>query len=215
MAKLLDILLCVVAGCLILWLVGAAVQATDHTPTQRPKGLAPHGDLIVVGGQAGRTGIDPYKPPGLPPGATIERETGYIAGLDLKPSAGHETPSWTVLAQGNGASRVEDLPAAVRALHGKQVVLAGFQYLLFSMRKIREFALVGSHTKCCFGIPPGVGDHVIVQLARGEPDAPLTLAPFRVEGTFRLRPQNLNEDGSGPLIWLYEVVGARAVPYGE
>jgi hypothetical protein len=41
------------------------------------------------------------------------------------------------------------------------------------------------------------------------------LAPLRVEGTFRLRPQNLRVDGSGPLIWLYEVVGARVVAYGQ
>ena len=213
--RLLDAGLIAAVGLVVLGSVyaGTNLAWAPAAPIDRQRVALPHGELIARA-QGDRAGIDPYNPPGLPAGATIDRDSGLILGLDLAPGDGEATPPWTLLAKGNEAARAEDLPEAVRALDGQPVVLAGFMVALYAMRNIREFALVGSHTKCCFGIPPGVGDQVIVKLPRDADGMELTLAPLRVEGTFRVRPQHLYRDGSGPLIWLYEVVGARAVPYG-
>ncbi|MDF1702541.1 MAG: DUF3299 domain-containing protein [Planctomycetota bacterium] len=213
--RTLDLLLIVVVGVVLLGTVYAGTRENDRSaaPEDRVRVANPHGTLTAAGRDA-RRGVDPFNPPGLPSGTTIDPETGLLRGLDLEASEGVLTPGWLELAEGNKALRAEDLPAAVRALDGQPVVLAGFMMALYAMRNIREFALVGSHTKCCFGIPPGVGDQVVVQLPREEPGIDLTLAPLRVEGIFRIRPQHLYRDGSGPLIWLYEVVDARAVPYG-
>lgn len=207
------ILLVGAALCVALY-AGAQAAWTPAAPIDRERVPLPHGDLVAQGRLA-REGIDPYNPPGLPAGTSIDPETGLIVGLDLEPDEGVATPGWPLLAEGNAVGSAEDLPQAVRELDGKRVALAGFMMALYALRDIREFALVGSHTKCCFGIPPGVGDQVVVHIARGDDGMDLTLAPLRVEGTFRVRPQHLYRDGSGPLIWLYEVVDARVVPYGE
>ncbi len=212
-SRLLDALLIVAVGAVLLAVVYAGARAADQPPApiDRERVAMPHGELGMRA-KGARAGIDPYAPPGLPAGASIDRDTGLLVGLDLAPSAGVQTPGWIVLAEANNAKGVEDLPEAVRALDGKRVVLAGFMVALYALRNIEEFALVGSHTKCCFGIPPGIGDQVVVRLPRDEA-IDLTLAPLRVEGTFRIKPQHLYRDGSGPLIWLYEVVDAQAVPY--
>jgi hypothetical protein len=193
--------------------VGARAEGGAPAPSDRQRVLQPHGALLEQGRNA-RKGVDPFRPPGLPPGVGIDPETGLMLGLDLKPADGEQAPSWALLAKANAVSKLADLPASVRALDGKRVVFGGFMMALYALRDIREFALVGSHTKCCFGIPPGVGDQIVVRIARRAEGLALTLAPLRVAGTFRIRPQHLYRDGSGPLIWLYEIVGARVVPYG-
>ncbi len=215
MGRRLDALLIAAVGLVLLGSVYAGTHAawSPAAPIDRERVPLPHGDLIDRA-KGARAGIDPYNPPGMPAGASIDRETGLLVGLDLEPAEGVATPAWSMLAEGNEAKRATDLPAGVHALDGRRVVLAGFMMALYALRDIKEFALVGSHTKCCFGIPPGVGDQVIVTLPRDADGLDLTLRPLRVEGTFRIRPQHLYRDGSGPLIWLYEVVDAQVVPYG-
>ena len=214
--RLLDALLIVLVGAVLLGSVYAGTHASwePEAPIDRQRVALPHGELIQRA-KGARAGIDPYNPPGMPAGASIDRDTGYLLGLDLEAAEGVETPGWTLLATGNEAMKAEELKPEIRALDGKRVVLAGFMMALYALRDIQEFALVGSHTKCCFGIPPGVGDQVIVKLPRGGDGIDLTLRPLRVEGTFLVRPQHLYRDGTGPLIWLYEVVDARVLPYGE
>ena len=213
--RAIDGLLILGVGVILLGSVYAGTQRAwrPSAPIDRERVALPHGELVARA-RGSRAGIDPYNPPGLPAGASIDRETGLLVGLDLAPGEGVLTPGWTLLADGNEAARAADLPAEVRALDGKRVVLAGFMMALYALRDIREFALVGSHTKCCFGVPPGVGDQVIVTVPDGADGLELTLHPLRVEGTFRVRPQHLYRDGSGPLIWLYEVVDAQVVAYG-
>ncbi len=213
--RALDRVLVVVIGLCVFGAVYAAARADEgaRAPIDRQRVLMPHGALTAQGKDA-RKGVDPFRPPGLPPGVGIDPATGLMLGLDLKPANGEQAPAWGLLAEANAVRRLEELPASIRALDGKRVVFGGFMMALYALRDIREFALVGSHTKCCFGIPPGVGDQIVVRLARREGGLALTLAPLRVSGTFRIRPQHLYRDGSGPLIWLYEIVGARAVPYG-
>ena len=56
-------------------------------------------------------------------------------------------------------------------------------------------------------------DQITVHL---DPDAPrmdATARPVRVRGTFRVHPQYLHEGNQGPLIALFEIVGADAVVY--
>ncbi len=156
---------------------------------------------------------DPLKPPGLPAGASVDPETGWLTGIDLAPDDGDTPLMWDVLAVGNESTSGADVPAAIRALEGKTVVMAGFQMALYRLRDMREFLLVGSHYTCCFGRAPGFGDQVTVVLKRRGPGMDATAAPVRVRGTFRIRPQHLYEDGTGPLIALFEIVEAEAVPY--
>lgn len=214
--KVLDVLLIALVGAILLGSVYAGTQEAwaPAAPIDRERVALPHGDLVQAA-KGQRAGIDPYNPPGMPDGASIDRDSGYLVGLDLEAAEGVATPGWLLLAAGNAATKVGDLPAEIAALDGSRVVLAGFMMALYALRNIQEFALVGSHTKCCFGIPPGVGDQVIVKLPRGQDGIDLTLRPLRVEGTFRIRPQHLYRDGTGPLIWLYEIVDAQVVPYGD
>ena len=102
------------------------------------------------------------------------------------------------------------MPASIRVLHGKRVVLAGFLMPLYAMRNIREFALVGSHYTCCFAKPPGLGDQIIVKLARGARAQELTIKPLRVSGILKIVPQHLYDSGKGPLISLFQIVEAQA-----
>ncbi len=158
-------------------------------------------------------GVDPLRPPGLPAGASIDPKTGRLSGLDVHAAAGERPVSWTVLAGGNAATTVADVPADLRALDGHVVVLVGFQMALYEVRAMSTFMLVGSHYTCCFGRPPGFGDQITVHL---DPDAPrmdATARPVRVRGTFRVHPQHLHEGNQGPLIALFEIVGADAVVY--
>jgi hypothetical protein len=211
-----DALLVGVVGAAIVAAVYVGAVAAKRTPApiDRQRVLAAHGALVQQGRDA-RKGLDPYNPPGLPQGVTIDPATGLLLGIDLGANPGQQTPPWPLLARANEVTRVDDLSEAIRALEGRPVVFVGFMMALYALRDIREFALVGSHTKCCFGIPPGVGDQIVVKLARKADGLDLTLAPLRVSGTFRIRPQHLYRDGTGPLIWLYEIVGAEVVPYGE
>ncbi|MDA1194501.1 MAG: DUF3299 domain-containing protein [Planctomycetota bacterium] len=211
--RLRDLLLAGIGALILVGAVYVGARASTVEVEARTRVTLPHGELVAAA-QAARAGVDPYNPPGLPPGASIDPETGLLQGLDLAPPANTATPSWPLLATANEAATVADLPADLRALDGRQVVLGGFMVALYELRGIREFALVGSHTACCFGIPPGLGDQVVVRLPRGARGLALTLAPLRVVGTFQIRPQHQYPDGSGPLIWLYEVVNATAEPYG-
>ena len=213
----LDVCLAGLAGAaVILAVYGGARGALDERPGG-PQGLQavagrPHGALLEAS-RGLRAGIDPYNPPGLPLGVRVDPATGLLVGLDLRADSDVRTPDWLELAAGNQANAVADLPAPVRALDGQRVVMAGFMMALYALRDVREFALVGSHTKCCFGVPPGIGDQVVVNLPARGPGRELTLAPVRVEGVFHIRPQHLYAAGKGPLIWLYEIEDATVVAY--
>jgi len=158
-------------------------------------------------------GVDPLKPPGMPSGARIDPDTGILVLTDLGAGEGEIALAWSALAPASQVSSAADLPASIRGLDGKRVVLAGFVMALYEVRAMRNFALVGSHYTCCFGTPPGFGDQIKVALRSGREGLDATPAPVRVVGRLEIHPEHLFEDGSGPLISLFRIVDAEAVPY--
>lgn len=102
------------------------------------------------------------------------------------PAAKSDEIEWSVI---NGYEYVEglkNLPAAVRALDGKTVVLRGFLTPLYEFDDIHEFVLVANHMSCCFGMPAGISGQVQVKMPADAKGLPNTSEPLRVEGTFRV-----------------------------
>lgn len=201
-----------VLGCalLVAIYVGArsAVRPTT-TAGSDPTPENPHG-LVLDAGVALRRGVDPLNPPGMPAGARIDPATGQLAGVTLSPAVGEHVLDWVALGRADGATGMADVPADLRALDGRPVLVPGFLMPLYAMRDIREFALVGSHYTCCFGTPPGLGGQILVTLRDGETGRELTVKPLWVRGTLRLRELRLHEGADAPLVSLFEIVDARA-----
>lgn len=188
---------------------GARTALSASRPDTSKPSPNPHG-LAMAAGVAARKGIDPLRPPGMPEGARIDPETGFMIGLGLEAGPGESVVPWPRLAPANDVRSRAGLPPDVTALDGARVVMAGFLMPLYKLRDIDEFALVGSHYTCCFARPPGLGDQIIVKLAPGAARMQLTVRPLRVRGTLRIRPKHLLESGEGPLISLFEIDAAQA-----
>ena len=209
----LEILAVALVGILLVGAVSVGTRQGRASMTRAPApvGVDPHGLGRQVGRNA-RQGIDPLRPPGLPPGVTIDPTTGFLSGLGLAPRAGEEVLTWQRLQPLNEVTRVGQVPLALAQLDGRRVVMAGFLMPLYKLRDIDEFAFVGSHYTCCFERMPGLGDQVVVTLADGETPMQLTVKPIRVRGTLRLKPKHWYASGEGPLLSLFEIEDAEAAP---
>jgi len=199
-------------GLLGLLLVAALAFGWRAARRPAPPPMRRAGGLDLQGGVALRQGIDPLHPPGLPPGARIDPVSGLLIDVALGSHPGEQALSWPELRPANAIQSASDLPAALRALDGRRVVMAGFLMPLYALHEMREFALVGSHYTCCFARPPGLGDQVIVRLAPSAQAQALTVKPLRIQDRLRVLPQSLYDSGKGPLISLFELVDAHASP---
>ncbi len=139
-------------------------------------------------GDAARAGLDPYAPPGLPAGVTIDRESGLMTGLGVQAPAGSTWLRWLDLDGPSYEGGVDDVPEPVRALAGRKVTIAGFLKAIYEFDDIRTFLLVGSHLACCFGTFPGASGIIEVTLEPGQPAAKRMVEPILVTGTLALRP---------------------------
>lgn len=80
-----------------------------------------------------------------------------------------------------------EVPAAIRALDGKRVAVAGFMLPFdFQREGTRHFALLKSQAGCCFGQPPGLNEWVDVKLEK--PARAFMDQPILVTGTLRVKP---------------------------
>ena len=202
--KRLDTAIAAVVGALVLagvWLGAGRAAVPETRSAALDQALSVH------------AGVDPLMPPGMPAGARIDPKTGILVLPDLRAGDGEIAVPWEVLAPASQITRAEDLPASIRALDGKRVVLAGFVMALYELRAMREFALVGSHYTCCFGTPPGFGEQIKVALRAGQGGLDATPAPVRVAGRLEIHPEHLFENGRGPLISLFRITEAEVVPY--
>ena len=206
----LELAAVILVGLVLAWAVSQGVsegrEALRPSIAERPGD--PHG--LARAGRAARQGIDPLRPPGLPPGVTIDPTTGFLAGLGLEPREGEEVLTWHLLQPLNKVREAADVPEDLRALDGERVVMAGFLMPLYKLRDIRSFAFVGSHFTCCFERMPGLGDQVVVTLGDGAPSMQLTVKPIRVRGILRLKPKHWFESGKGPLLSVFEIEDAEA-----
>lgn len=89
----------------------------------------------------------------------------------------------------DGDFRDDMLPAAIRALDGKRVILRGFILAssIFQQKGIEQFILVRDNQECCFG--PGAFLYHNAQVEMTPPaTAEFSIRHVEVEGTFSLKP---------------------------
>lgn len=97
---------------------------------------------------------------------------------------------------------IEDVPAKFRELDGKRVALVGEMWVTnSSSNDIKEFELVYSIQKCCFGGPPKVQERVFAR-APNNGTVPYYPTLVRVVGTLRV---NLERDDVGNVSKLYQL----------
>lgn len=213
----IDRIAVVLVGGVLAAAVFFAASRTLHTTPPGafalpPRSDDPHGALRA--GAAVRAGVDPLRPPGLPEGVLIDPDTGLMTGAFLGAESGEEAVPWQRLKPADGVPNAASLPADLKALDGKTVVLAGFLMPLYEIRRIREFLLVGSHYACCFGTPPGLGGMAIVRLAPKIEALEPTLAPIRIRGRMKIREHRQGPGPDEPLLLLFEIEDAEAGPLG-
>jgi hypothetical protein len=168
------------------------------------------------GGAAGRGSFPPTGPTGLPglaglpplpAGVTLDAN-GVIQGLNMAAEPGTTMLGWDTLRsfEYSAAAGLGQVPEALQAVDGKRVTMVGFLMPNYEWDDIHQFALVGSHWSCCFGMPAGLNGTVNVTLAEGHKGLDNTMEPLRVVGTFRAR--EVKE--SGWLIAIYTLDDAKA-----
>jgi hypothetical protein len=113
---------------------------------------------------------------------------------------------WSVLRSYQYQPGLAALPPEVRALEGQRVTLDGFLLPLYEFENIREFALVGNHWSCCFGVPPALNGLIKVRLGDAEAGLANTSDPLRIVGTFRVR----EEMRDGHVVWIYAIESGSA-----
>ena len=107
----------------------------------------------------------------------------------------------------------EQIPAKIRELDGKGVLIVGFMVPIDVDRRgnVTSFALTQNQAFCCYGIPPGLTELVIVDMAEGE-SAPYSYdVPVAVYGTM-----DVGEDiDDGYILSLYRVVSTEVIDVRE
>lgn len=98
------------------------------------------------------------------------------------------------------------IPAAARAMDGREVLLKGYMYPGNERRGIVLFLLVRDQGDCCFGGNPKISDRVLVRMAdpRG---INFTQRLVKIAGRFRIQPAGAPDSGGGVL---YQMEDAHA-----
>ncbi len=173
---------------------------------------------LSVGASLATGAVKAAAPPPAKPAVTPTAKglpAGFVSPLLNAPAVkvvpqGTTEVTWPTLKAYEYQPGMKDLPDAVRALHGKKVVIRGFLMPLTEWDDIHEFSLVGSHMSCCFGVPPGFSGQVLVRIAsaRGLPN---TNEPLEVTGTFQAK--EIEEQGYVLAIYSITDAEARIVGY--
>lgn len=167
----------------------------------------------VLGGQL-HAGVDPLRPPGLPEGASIDPATGRLVGLRAPDGEGVKGLAWEDLALPPDLVDMANVPAAVRALEGREVALVGFVSPAFEPVAFRHFFLVASTFACCFGQPPGLDGLLEVRLAPAATPLDMDPRPHVVSGRLRIEPLRLRESDDAPIVLLFHLEDAQATALG-
>lgn len=97
------------------------------------------------------------------------------------------------------------VPAEIRALDGRKVLVTGFMLPMQMEGPLTtEFLLVATSMLCCYGVVPPMNQWIVVKMARGgvKPQQDVPLSFF---GTLRVRPRY----DSGALSAIYQLEGDR------
>ena len=134
-------------------------------------------------------------------GALASYEYEVANPADLRAS---KDPS-TVLA--------DQIPPKIKELDGKKVLLVGFMVPIDVDRRgnVTSFALTQNQAFCCYGIPPGLNELVVVDMAEGK-SAPYSYdVPVATYGTMAVG----EEIDDGYILSLYRVVSTEVIDVRE
>ena len=88
-------------------------------------------------------------------------------------------------AETNPPTKGEFIPAEIRALNGKKVIVRGYMVPVKLEGGLAvEFLLTKDPMACCFGLSPYVNDWIIVRMAKGV--TPTMEVPLMFDGTLRV-----------------------------
>lgn len=107
----------------------------------------------------------------------------------------------------------DQIPAKIRDLDGKKVLLVGFMVPIDVDRRgnVTSFALTQNQSFCCYGIPPALNELVIVDMAEGK-SAPYSYdVPVAAYGTMTVG----EEIDDGYILSLYRVVSTEVIDVRE
>lgn len=151
------------ASCLV---VCSTLMAAETAPAAKP--AAPKIAAITAAAPDGyfRAGFDvlgsfPFNPP------------------EADPAAKPGTPP---------PSAANQIPAAIKALDGKKVIVTGYM-LPLKMDKgglVTEFLLVSSPQACCYGVTPQINEFIVVKMAKAGVKS-LMDTPVEFYGTLAVR----------------------------
>jgi hypothetical protein len=107
----------------------------------------------------------------------------------------------------------DQIPERIRGLDGKKVLIVGFMVPIDVDRRgnVTSFALTQNQSFCCYGIPPGLTELVVVDMAEGK-SAPYSYdIPVGVYGTM-----NVGEEiDDGYILSLYRVIATEVIDVRE
>lgn len=91
---------------------------------------------------------------------------------------------------------VEKMPGWLQKLDGKKVRIRGFMKPGLLLDGIPQFMFVRDTGLCCFGPKGKIYDMIAVTLKGGTTTDYIELRPFDVVGTFRIKIEQLDDDGT-------------------
>jgi hypothetical protein len=107
----------------------------------------------------------------------------------------------------------DQIPPKIRELDGKGVLIVGFMVPIDVDRRgnVTSFALTQNQSFCCYGIPPGLTELIVVDMAEGK-SAPYSYdVPVAVYGTMTVG----EEIDDGYILSLYRVVSDEVIDVRE
>jgi hypothetical protein len=147
---------------------------------------------------------DPLAAPLQPVKRTPGRfERAAYTWVDFDPLIEFDYPELVRMDSGNPPP---ELPAEVRALHGKRVAFEGFMSpLAFDAGGVKEFSLVKDPSFCCFGMIPQMNHWIHVVMPENERTEFYSFDPIAVYGVLEVGEQY--EDGY--VVSLYRMVADK------
>lgn len=211
--------------------VQCLAQVSQDAPKGQPVG-APIGAPIGGAPAAGAAPAQPGTPGRVIPQASWDildkMEQGGGEGFQLSHDGEHLKITFGALAsyeyevadpaklrEAKDPAQVlgNQIPPAIKGLDGKKVLLVGFMVPIDVDRRgnVTSFALTKNQAFCCYGIPPGLNELVVVDMAEGK-TAPYSYdVPVAAYGTMHVG----EEIDDGYILSLYRVTSTEVVDVRE
>ncbi|HEX4647060.1 MAG TPA: DUF3299 domain-containing protein, partial [Verrucomicrobiae bacterium] len=153
-----------------------------------------------------RTNLPPVSKASVPvPHLDGYQEIGFgtLAGFDFTLSK--EIADVTSPSKQSDDPAEAQIPANVRQLNGKKVVIQGFLLPVKMDEGLAvEFLLMRNQSMCCYGVPPKINEWITVRM-NGKGVQPKMDQPIAVAGTLRVGPAREN----GFLTGIYSIDGEK------